>query len=78
MELGEPGFPTPDLSQEGAIKDEDLRFIDDLLDDQIINKLLYCYLFFSGNTVPVVTSGFQLFSNLSFDSFAMHEKATLK
>lgn len=78
MELGEPGFPTPDLSQEGAIKDEDLRFIDDLLDDQIINKLLYCYLFFSGNTVPVVTSGFQLFSNLSFDSFAMHEKPSLK
>jgi hypothetical protein len=78
LELGEPGFSTPDLSQEGAIKDEDLRFIDDLLDDQIINKLLYCYLFFSGNTVPVVTSGFQLFSNLSFDSFAMHEKPSLK
>ena len=78
MELGEPGFPTPDHSQEGAIKDEDLRFIDDLLDNQIINKLLYCYLFFSGNTVPVVTSGFQLFSNLSLDSFAMHEKASLK
>ena len=78
LEMGEPGFPTQDHSQEGAIKDEDLRFIDDLLDDQIINKLLYCYLFFSGNTVPVVTSGFQLFSNLSFDSFAMHEKASLK
>jgi len=60
------------------IKDEELRFIDDLLDDQIINKLLYCYLFFSGNTVPVVISGFQWFSNMSFDSFAMHEKASLK